>query len=116
MAQASIIQEGFDRFEEARRSFEKSYRRIQKRADKRRRDFERSAEKRVRRFRTDLRKNPLVKRVGGLREETTKRVEEQVEQFLATFRIATQSEVSRLERKVAQLNRKVRELERSQAA
>jgi len=116
MAQASIIQEGFDRFEEARRSFEKNYKRIQKQAEKRRRDFERTAEKRVRQIRGDLRKNPLLKRVGGLRQETSRRVEEQVEQVLATFRIATQSEVSRLERKVAQLNRKVRELERTQAA
>ncbi len=113
MAQPSVIQEGFDRIEDARKSFEKRYREIQKQADKRRRELERRAEKRVQKLRDDFSSNPIVKRVEGLRESASERIEQQVEQVLSTFRIATQSEVERLERKVAQLNRKVRELERA---
>ena len=112
MAQPSVIQEGMDRFEDARKSFEKRYRQVQKQADKRRREFEKTAERRVREIRDRITENPIAKQVDGFRERATQRVEEQVEQVLGLFRIATQSEVERLERKVAQLTRKVRELER----
>ena len=112
MAQPSVIQEGIDRIEDARRSFEKRYKKIQKQADKRRRELEKTAEQRGRQIRDDISNNPIVKRVDGLREGASQRIEEQVEQVLSTFRIATQGEIERLERKVAQLSRKVRELER----
>ena len=63
MAQPSVIQEGIDRIEDARRSFEKRYKKIQKQADKRRREFEKTAEQRVRQIRDDITNNPIVKRV-----------------------------------------------------
>ena len=112
MAQPSVIQEGIERLEDARKNVEKRYRQVQKQADKRRREFEKNAEKRVRQIREGISKNPIVKQADGFRERASQRVEEQVEQVLSLFRIATQSEVDRLERKVAQLTRKVRELER----
>jgi len=48
MAEANFIEEGMDRIESAFKSIEKDLKTLQKRADKRRRQFERQAEKRVR--------------------------------------------------------------------
>ena len=112
MAEANFIEEGMDRIENAFRSIERDFKRLQKRADRRRRQFERQAEKRVKQFQSDIRKNSVVKRAEDLRSDAVKAVEEQVDTLLANLRIATHAEVHKLERKVAQLNKKVRELEK----
>ena len=112
MAEANFIEEGMDRIENAFKSIEKDLKRLQKRADRRRRQFERQAEKRVKQLQTDLRKSPVVKRAEGLRQDAVKTVEGQVNSLLSNLRIASQADLHKLERKVAQLNRKVRELEK----
>ena len=112
MAEANFIEEGMDRIEDAFRSIEKDFRRLQKRADKRRKQFEKQAEKRVKQLQSDIRNNRVVKRAEDLRGDAVKAVEEQVDSLLGNLRIASQSDVSKLERKVAQLNKKVRELEK----
>jgi chromosome segregation ATPase len=112
MAEANIIEEGMDRIEDAFRSIERDFRRLQKRADRRRKQLEKQAEKRVKQFQTDIRKNRVVKRAEDLRSDALKAIEEQVDSLLSNLRIASQADVSKLERKVAQLNKKVRELEK----
>lgn len=129
MAQVTnIFEEGAERFESTVRSLEKDWKRIQKRAEQRRREFEKRAEKQVKRLRGELRRSPLVKRVermGGdvrksdafkwaesMRRNAQSTLQGQVDGLLAAFRIAPQSEVHRLERKVSQLNRKLNELEK----
>lgn len=113
MAQASFIQGGLDRVESAFKTFEKDFRRLQKRADQRRKQLEKRAEREVRRFQTELRKNPVVKRAQTLGEDARKAASEQVDALLGTLRLASRTEVERLDRKVGQLNRKVRELEKA---
>ena len=108
MAEANFIEEGIDRIENAFKSIEKDFKRLQKRADRRRRQFERQAEKRVKQIQTDIRKNPVVKRAEDLRGDAMKAIDAQVDSLLANLRIASQAEVLKLERKVAQLNKKVR--------
>ncbi len=115
MAQANILEEGIDRFQTAFQSVEKEYRRLQKQADRRRRTFEKRAEKEVKRLRTELRKSPVLKRVETLRSDATSFVSDQMDGVLSTLRIASRSEISKLDRKVSQLNRKVRELEKTQS-
>ena len=112
MAEANFIEEGMDRIEDAFRSIEKDLRSLQKRADRRRRQFERQAEKRVKQLQSGFRKNPVVKRAEDLRGDAVKAIEDQVDGLLANLRIASHTDVGKLERKVAQLNRKVRELEK----
>lgn len=132
MAQVTnIFEEGAERLESTVRSLEKDWKRIQKRAETRRRELEKRAEKEVKRLRTEFRRSPLGKRVERMRKEvrksgTFKRVESagkdaqnalqgQVDGLLEVFRIAPRSEVRRLERKVSQLTRKVNELEKGRA-
>jgi len=112
MAEANFIEEGMDRIESAFRSIEKDLRSLRRRADRRGRQFGREAEKRVKQLQSDLRSNRVVKRAEDLRSDAVRVVEEQVDALLASLRIASQAEVDKLERKVAQLNKKVRELEK----
>jgi len=113
MAEANFIQDGIDRVESAFDNLEKEYRRLSKRAEKRRKAFEKAAEQRLRKLQKDFRANPVVKRAETLRVDAQKVAEEQVEQLLSGLRIATRAEVQRLDRKIATLNRKVRELEKT---
>ena len=113
MAEANFIQDGIDRVETAFESLEKEYRRLSKRADKRRKEIEKQAEKRWKKLQKEVRKNPVVKRAETLREDAYKAAQDQVEQVLGGLRIASQSELRRLDRKITALNRKVKELEKA---
>jgi hypothetical protein len=134
-----LIEEGRERFEGALKDMERDWKRLQKRADQGRKQFEQRAQREVKRIQTGLRKNPLVKRAEAqrkqlerrarklgseirksapvkraeeLRKDAEKSLETQLENLFGVLRIASASEVSRLERKVDQLNRKLRDLEK----
>jgi hypothetical protein len=134
-----ILEDGRERFEGALRDIERDWKRLQKRADQGRKQLEQRAQRQVKRLQSELRKNPLVKRAEeqrkvlerrarrlgtelrnsapvkraeGLRKDAEHLVEGQLESLFGLLRIASASEVSRLERKVDQLSRKLREIER----
>src|SRR5215510_9828533 len=135
-----ILEEGRERFEGALKDMERDWKRLQKRADQGRKQFEQRAQRQVKRIQSELRKSPLVKRAEeqrrvlerrarklsqellnspavkraeSLRKQAESRLEDQLTSLFGLLRIATTSEISRLERKVDQLNRKLRELEKS---
>jgi polyhydroxyalkanoate synthesis regulator phasin len=123
MAEANFIQGGIDRVQSAFQSIDKEYRRLQRTADKRRKEFEKRAERQLRRFQSELRKNPLVKRAEGVRArvdeargEARDRVVQRLESLLGALHVATRTEIEKLDRKLAQLNKKVRDLEKGGAA
>lgn len=134
-----LLEEGRERFEGALKDMERDWKRLQRRADQGRKQFEQRAQKQVKRLQAELRKSPLVKRAEEqrkalerrarklgtelrnstavkraeeLRKDASTRIESQIESLFGLLRIASASEVSRLERKVDQLNRKLRELEK----
>jgi polyhydroxyalkanoate synthesis regulator phasin len=55
-----------------------------------------------------------VKRAESIRRDAESLIEEQVESLLGLLRLASVSEVTRLERKVDQLSRRLRELEKGE--
>jgi hypothetical protein len=138
-----LIEEGRERVEGALKDMTRDWKRLQKRADQGRKQFEQRAQREVRRLQTEIRKSPLVKRAEeqrklierrarklsnelrnssavkraeSLRKEAETRLEEQLESLFGLLRIASASEVTRLERKVDQLTRKLRELEKGAQA
>lgn len=139
----NLIEEGVERVEEVFSQLGDDFEQLQKSAEKRRKEFERNAERRLKKFRTELRKNEWVKRaekqrkdlerradrlrkdvegsrafkkVEEIRKDTNQALENGVDAVLETMRIASQGEVTKLERQVKALQRKVRELERGAAA
>jgi hypothetical protein len=123
MAEASFIQEGVGRVQSALKSLDKEYRRIQKQADARLRRVEKRAERQIKRLRAGIQRSPLAKRA----EDVRRRVEEarseaqsvfegRLEAMLGTLKIATRTEMEKLERKVALQNRKLHELEGAKPA
>jgi polyhydroxyalkanoate synthesis regulator phasin len=123
MAEANFLQGGIDRVQSAFQSLDKEYRRLQRTADKRRKEFERRAERQLRRFQSELRKNPLVKRAEGVRArvdeargEAREAVVHRLESLLGALHVATRTEIEKLDRRLAQLNKKVRDLEKGGAA
>ena len=138
-----LFEEGRERFEGALKDMNRDWKRLQKRADQGRKQIEQRAQRQVKRIQTGLRKSPLVKRAEeqrkllerrarklgaelrnsaplkraeALRKDAETRIESQLESLFGVLRIASLSEISRLERKVDQLNRKLRELEKSSQA
>jgi hypothetical protein len=132
--QASIVQEGIDRFRDAFGNLEDELERVQKQIRTRRRKLEkqldanRSAiekrissgrkdlEKRTRRIREEVRKNPAFQRLDEIRKDATRRYEEGVESFLALLQIASKGDLDRIDRKISQLSRKLKEMEQQKKA
>ena len=136
----NLLEEGRERFEGALENMGRDWKRLQKRADQGRKQIEQRAQRQVKRIQSELRKSPLVKRAEeqrkllerrarklsnelrnssavkraeSLRKDAETRIEGRLESLFGLLRIASISEISRLERKVDQLNRKLRELEKS---
>jgi hypothetical protein len=120
--QASLMQEGVDRFREAfesldldrvQRRLAQRRKRIEKQLASGRKTWERRTRKQVRRVQTELRKNSLVKRVQELQKDAARQIESTVDGMLSTLRIASRRDVDRLDRKLGQISRKLKDLERT---
>ena len=131
MAQTTILQDGVERVREAFGSIEDEVTRVQKqmrsrraklekqlasrrkqlnkRLETRRKDFE----KRTQKLRSELEKNPAVKRLEALRQEAARQIARGVNDVLSALRIASKSDVQRIDRKISQLNRKLKEMDRA---
>jgi polyhydroxyalkanoate synthesis regulator phasin len=130
-ARTNVIDEARARFEDALGNAKREFKRVQKDADKRRKDLEARVEREVKKFRTELEKRPLVKRAQELREQAEARVEElrselresaamkraeelreqaqaRYGEMLGYAGIATAAEVERLEKRVAALSRELK--------
>ncbi len=132
--EASIVQDGIDRFRDAFGNIEDEVERVQKNIRNRRRKFEKRVEtgrkdiekrvesgrkyfeKRTRKLRTEVSKNPTFKRLDGIRKDATKRYEEGVETLLNTLQVASKGDVKRIDRKISQLSKKLKEMERAKKA
>lgn len=132
MAQeASIVQDGIDRFRDAFGNLEDEFERVQRQLRARRRKIEKQLaanrrglekrvesgrkdlEKRTRKLRAEVRKSPTFKRLESLRKDAARRYEEGVETFLNALQIASKSDVQRIDRKISQLHRKLKEMEKA---
>jgi hypothetical protein len=120
--QASLMQEGVDRFREAfesldlervQRQLAQRRKQIEKQLASGRKTWERRTRKQVKRLQTELRKNALVKRVQALQKDAARQLESTVEGVLSTLRIASRRDVDRLDRKLGQISRKLKDLERT---
>jgi hypothetical protein len=120
--QASLVQEGVDRFRETLDSIDARRARVQKRLQKQRKslekqlesgrkDIEKRTRKQVKRLQTEMRKSPVLKRFESLRKDVSKQFERRVESLLDAFQIASKSDVNRIDRKLGQINRKLKDLE-----
>lgn len=130
-AKAGVIEGARARFEDVIGNVERDWKRLQKDADKRRKEIETRVEREVKKLRSQIEKSPLAKRAHQLRERAearaermreelrespaAKRAEELREQAQARFGemlgragIATASDVERLERRVAALARELK--------
>ena len=116
MAELSFVEEGFDRVQEAFKNAGDEIEKFQKQFDKRRKRFEKDTQKRVKQLRTDLRKQPIVKRVEKVQKDASKQFENAVDTMLSTLQIASQADLKRIDRKLSQLTRKLNAIEKSQSA
>jgi chromosome segregation ATPase len=133
MAEASIVQDGIDRFRDAFGSLEDEVERVQRQLRARRRKLEKQLnanrkdlekrldsgrkdlEKRAKKLQKEVRKNPAVKRLEELRKDAEKRYADGVESVLKALQIASKSDVQRIDRKISQLNKKLKEMEKARA-
>ena len=118
MAQQSLVQDGFDRFNAAVESLDKERHRVQKQLQARRKSLEKqlatsrkNLEQRTRKQVSQLRKTPLAKRAESARTDLVKQVEQGFERLLGALQIASRGDMERVERKLNQINRKLKDLE-----
>ena len=122
--QANFVQESVDRFRDTVASIENDFEKVQKRLrkqirtrskaiEKQRKSFERQTQKRVKKLRSEIRKNSYIRRAQGAMDDATKQVEQGVDNVLKTLNIASKRDVGRIDRKLGQINRKLREIEKA---
>jgi hypothetical protein len=120
--QASLVQEGVDRFREAFDSLElervqkqlaQRRKRLEKQIASGRRQWEKRTRKQVKRLRTEIRKNSLVKRLQSIQKDATSQVESGFDQVLSALRIASKRDVDRIDRRLGQIQRKLKDLEQA---
>ncbi len=120
--QASLVQEGVDRINEAFKSIDSEFQRVQKGLSKRRqaiekqltknrKSVERQSRKEVDRLRAEFRKNPIVKRAESVRNDINKQLESGMDNILGVFQIPSKSDMSRIDRKLNALGRRIKEIE-----
>ena len=93
-------------------SIEGEFEKLQKEFGKRRKQFRRDTQKQVKKIRADLRTRPLVKRAESLRSDAAKQLDSGVDSVLSLLRIASRSDVEKLDRKLGQINRKLNQMEK----
>ena len=111
--QVSLVQEGVDRLNDAFHSIDYEFQRVQKELTTRRRSVEKRTRKELNRFQSELKKSPLVKRAKSLRKDLTKEVEASMDSFLGLIRVASKSDVERIDKKLATLNRHLKAVEKA---
>ena len=85
-ARTNVIDEARARFEDVISNVERDWKRLQKNADKRRKDIESRVERQLSKLRAELEKSPLVKRVKELRDQAEERSERALPQRAARER------------------------------
>ncbi len=111
--QVSLVQEGVDRLNDAFHSIDHEFQRVQKELTTRRRSVEKRTRKELNRLQSELKKSPLVKRAKSLRKDLTKEVEASMDSFLGLIRVASKSDVERIDKKLATLNRHLKAVEKA---
>jgi hypothetical protein len=120
--QSNILEEGRERVSAAYESLDREFQRLQKQFQSRRKSLERQLasgrrqiEKRTRKqvdqLRSELRKNGLLRRARSVQANAVSRIEQGVGNVLGAFRIASKSDVQRIDRKLSQISRKLKEIE-----
>ena len=121
MAQAqSLVDEGVDRVQDALKSADKEFQKMQRkvktqrrtlerRIESQRKSFEKAAEKQIK----AIRKNDLVKRIEALSSDVQEQIETGLESVLSALQIASKSDLERVDRKLARISKKLKELETS---
>jgi len=118
----SFVQEGVDRFNEARERIDAEVQRVQKELKTRRKKVERQfkssrnrlekqTRKQVKQIEKELQKNTLVKRAEELRDQASRQVESVVDSVLNALQIASKTDLQKIDRKLTKVNKKLREIE-----
>ena len=115
-ARANIIEESFERVQDRFRNAGEELQKLQKRADKNRRQFAKRTQKRTEKVQKQLLEIPAIKAADEFRVEVFKQIEANMDEFLSRLPIAPNSDIKKLERKVSALTKKVRALEKQATA
>jgi len=132
MAQtASLVDQGVDAVQDALKSADKEFQRLQRRVRTQRRTLERrletrrksieksvekqakSLEKQAQKQIKQLRSNDLVKRAETFGKDVQAQIESGLQSVLGVFQVATKSDVQRIDRKLNRISKKLKELEAS---
>lgn len=129
--QASLVQEGVDRFREAfdsldlqqvQKQLNQRRRRLEKQIASGRREWEKRTRRQVKRLQSELRKNSvvkqlrgnaLIKRIQALPSDASRQLESGVDGLLSVLRIASKADLQRIDRRLGQISRKLKDIERT---
>ena len=104
-ARANTLEDTLDEIQTRFRNAGQELQKMQKRAEKNRRDFQKRTEKRIQQAQKDFRKLSVVKAAEEFGTDVRKQIESNVDGVMSRMPIASNNEVKKLERKVTALTR-----------
>lgn len=111
----NIIDEGIERVQQAFDSANGEIEKFQKQARKTTKQLTTRYQKSAKKAQTRLFNVPAVKKAEKVSKDLRKRAENNVDDFMKLLPIASDSDVKKINRKLAQISRKLKELENAQA-
>jgi hypothetical protein len=122
--QETRTEERESRINEAVQFVDDEFQRVQKELSARRKSLEqefaakrKTVEKRTRkelkRIQSEFKKNPIVKRADSVRKDVSKQVETRVDALLGLIKVASRTDVQRINKKLNTLNRRLKAIEDS---
>ena len=109
--QASFVESGFDRIQDALKSIESDVEKFQSRVETQRKRLERETRKRVGKFRKEITETPFAKRAEKFSKDASREIGSRVEDVLGALSIASNADLKKVNRKLNQINRRLKALE-----
>jgi vacuolar-type H+-ATPase subunit H len=108
-----FIGESIDRVQNAYQSAEGEIQKFQDDLQERRQNLEKRAQKELKKLAKEIRKNSVVQRAEEIQKDVSEQIQTGLGTVLGNLRIASQSDVQKIDKKLNKLNRKLNALDKA---
>jgi hypothetical protein len=102
-----------DEFQRVQKELNERRKSLEKEFANKRKTVEKRTRKELKRFQSELKKNPIVQRAEAVRKDVTKEVETRVDSLLGLMQVASRSDVQRINKKLTTLTKRLKAIEDS---
>ncbi len=111
-----LVRDGLDRVRSAVSSIDREWKQVNRQVSRRRKAIERQTQRQMTRFVSQLQRNPWLSRAQTLAGDAQRQIEAGIGTVLGSLRIASRSDLERIDRQLARIARRLHEIEKKEAS